>query len=175
MFKRYRYKNVVNTSCPTMWKLDEKLCSEIPTDKAKYVICTITDYSRDKENDSIMLDILIKNYENVSIWIQGQDDYEYLEELGYKDKLNIVSIGLESYDKFLSEHKDLDYIGTRLHAGIRAMAYKHRSIVISIDNRAEAISKDTGLPIIYRENVKGELENMILSSFKTKINLPKEK
>ncbi len=55
------------------------------------------------------------------------------------------------------------------------MAYKHRSIVISIDNRAEAISKDTGLPIIYRENVKGELENMILSSFKTKINLPKEK
>ena len=168
-------KNVVNTSCPTMWKLDEKLCSEIPTDKAKYVICTITDYSRDKENDSIMLDILIKNYENVSIWIQGQDDYEYLEELGYKDKLNIVSIGLESYDKFLSEHKDLDYIGTRLHAGIRAMAYKHRSIVISIDNRAEAISKDTGLPIIYRENVNGELENMILSSFKTKINLPKEK
>ena len=55
------------------------------------------------------------------------------------------------------------------------MAYKHRSIVISIDNRAEAISKDTGLPIIYREDLKDELESKIKSSFETKINLPKEK
>ncbi|KMW25705.1 hypothetical protein HMPREF0977_01568 [Clostridium sp. 1_1_41A1FAA] len=168
-------KNVINTSCPTMWRLDEKLCSEIPQKKSKNVISTITDYSRDKENDSIMLDILIKNYESVSIWIQGQDDYEYLEELGYKGKLNVIPIGLERYDKFLKENNDIDYVGTRLHAGIRAMAYKCRSIVVSIDNRAEAISKDTGLPIIYREELKNKLEDMILSSFETKISLPNEK
>ena len=41
--------------------------------------------------------------------------------------------------------------------------------------RAEAISKDTGLPIIYREDLKNELGNKILSSFETKINLPNEK
>ena len=168
-------KNVINTSCPTMWRLDEKLCSQIPKEKSKNVICTITDYSRDKENDSIMIDILLKNYENVSIWIQGQDDYKYLEELGYKEKLNVIPIGLESYDKFLKENGHIDYVGTRLHAGIRAMSYKCRSIVVSIDNRAEAISKDTGLPIIYREELKNKLEDMILSSFETKINLPNEK
>ena len=168
-------KNVINTSCPTMWKLNEELCSQIPKHKARNVVCTITDYSKDVQNDSIMLDILLKEYDNVNIWIQGEKDYEYIEELGYQDKLNIIPIGLESYDKFLSENKELDYVGTRLHAGIRAMAYKHRSIVISIDNRAEAISRDTGLPIIYRENLKNELERKIRSSFETKINLPKEK
>ena len=54
------------------------------------------------------------------------------------------------------------------------MSYRHRSIIISIDNRAEAISNDTGLPIIYREHVKNKLEKKIQSSFETKINLPKE-
>ena len=144
-------------------------------EKSKNVICTITDYSRDKENDSIIFDILLKNYESVSIWIQGKEDYEYLKKLGYKEKLNVIPIGLENYDKFLEENSDIDYIGTRLHAGIRAMSYKCRSIVVSIDNRAETISKDTGLPIIYREELKNKLEDMILSSFETKINLPNEK
>lgn len=168
-------KNVVNTSCPTMWSLTEEFCLQIPREKSKNVVCTITDYSKDVVNDSIMLDILLKEYDKVSIWIQGEKDYEYIEELGYKDKLNIIPIGLKNYDKFLSENKDLDYVGTRLHAGIRAMAYKHRSIVISIDNRAEAISKDTGLHIVYRDNLENELGNKILSSFETKISLPNEK
>ena len=167
-------KNVVNTSCPTMWILDETLCSKIPLIKSRDVVCTITDYSRDKENDSAMLDILLDNYDKVSIWIQGEDDYEYLSELGYIHKLNIIPIGLENYDKFLEKNNSLDYIGTRLHAGIRAMSYRHRSIIISIDNRAEAISNDTGLPIIYRAHVKNKLEKKIKSSFETKVNLPKE-
>ena len=173
--KNIGINNVINTACPTMWKLNEQLCSQIPMHKSQNVISTITDYSKDLENDSLMLDILLKEYENVSIWIQGDKDYEYINELGYQDKLNIIPMGLEGYDKFLSENKELDYVGTRLHAGIRAMSYKHRSIIISIDNRAEAISKDTGLPIVYRYNLKDELENKIKSYFETKIDLPKDK
>lgn len=173
--KEIGIKNVINTSCPTMWKLNEELCAQIPNNKSRNVVCTITDYSKDVQNDSLMLEILLKEYDSVSIWIQGENDYEYIKSLGYQNKLRIIPIGIESYDDFLNKNKELDYVGTRLHAGIRSIAYKHRSIVISIDNRAEAISKDTGLPIIYREDLKNKLESKINSSFETKINLPKEK
>lgn len=52
--------------------------------------------------------------------------------------------------------------------------FYHRTIIISIDNRAECISKDTFLPIIKRDKVKNELENKINSVFKTDIRLPFE-
>ena len=167
--------NVINTGCPTMWKLNEELCSNIPKQKSKNVVCTITDYNQSIKNDSIMLDILLDKYETVNIWIQGKYDYQYLKKLGYEEKVNIIPKGLEYYDEFLKNNKNLDYVGTRLHAGIRAMAYKHRTIVISIDNRAEAISNDTGLPIVYRERICDELSDKIDSSFETKLYLPNEK
>lgn len=34
----------------------------------------------------------------------------------------------------------MDFVGTRLHGGIRAMQHKQRAIIIEIDNRAKEIS-----------------------------------
>ena len=48
------------------------------------------------------------------------------------------------------------------------------SIIISIDNRAECIAKDTGLPIILREDIPIYLKDQIFQSFKTEIKLPWE-
>lgn len=164
-------QNVINTGCPTMWGLTPKHCAAIPKTKAKDVICTITDYCQDAERDKKMLQIAIDCYRNVYVWIQGQGDLEYLCALDMKKNVRIVPEGLERYDEVLRQG-DLDYIGTRLHAGIRAMSYGHRSIIISIDNRAKAISQDTGLPIIKREDVPVYLQNRIYSEFETQICLP---
>lgn len=87
--------------------------------------------------------------------------------------MNIINATLEDYNKFLESH-ETDYIGTRLHAGIHALNYKKRSIIISIDNRANEIAKDTNLPIIQRENITSQLEAKIKSNWKTDINLPLE-
>lgn len=165
--------NVLNTGCPTMWKLTPEHCATIPEKKAKNVVCTITDYKQDLVNDKRMIEILTECYDKVYIWIQGKYDYEYLEKLGMNEKLIILDNNLKTFDNVL-EKDDLDYIGTRLHAGIRALAYKHRSIIVSIDNRAESIAKDTGLPIIKRENVESCLKEKILGEFKTEIKLPVE-
>ena len=68
--------------------------------------------------------------------------------------------------------KDVDYVGTRLHAGIRALSKGHRTIVISIDNRAKNIGKDTGLPTIEREDIEVLLQDKINSEFATNIHMP---
>ena len=164
-------KNVINTGCPTMWNLTPEHCIKIPIRKSKNVICTITDYNQDIERDQKMFDILVENYNQVFVWIQGDYDEQYIKRLNLDRKIVIVERGLEALDNILKQD-NLDYVGTRLHAGIRALSFGHRSIIISIDNRAESIAKDTGLPIVYREDVNSKLEKKIQSEFVTKITLP---
>lgn len=171
MLKSMGITNVLNTGCPTMWGLTPEHCATIPTEKATNVICTLTDYCRDKINDKAMLDILIDNYERVYLWLQGKEDYNYVCELGYEGRVNFISSTLKDYDHILEE-TDLDYVGTRLHAGIRALDKGHRSLIVSIDNRAECISMDTGLPIIKREDVMLCLTDRLNNSIETKITLP---
>lgn len=165
--------NVLNTGCPTMWNLTPDHCVSIPTVKAKNVVCTVTDYYRDKANDKAMLDILFDSYEKVYLWLQGKDDLAYIQELGYEDKLILVPSTLADYDTVLQQN-DLDYVGTRLHAGIRALSKGHRSLIISIDNRAECIGDDTGLPVLRREDVCLMLKERLSGNFETNIILPRE-
>ena len=53
------------------------------------------------------------------------------------------------------------------------MQKKRRTIIISIDNRAEEMAKDYNINIIKRDNISG-LEELINSNIETKINLPIE-
>lgn len=165
--------NVLNTGCPTMWELTPQHCRSIPTGKAGNVVCTVTDYNRDVQNDKAMLDILLSSYHKVYLWLQGRDDLEYIRALGYADRVELIESALEAYDGVLAR-EDLDYVGTRLHAGIRALRKGHRSLIISIDNRAACISADTGLPILQREDVPFALRERLCGTIETKITLPWE-
>lgn len=166
-------ENVLNTGCPTMWCLTPEHCASIPREKGRNVICTVTDYSRDLKNDSAMLDILLERYDEVFLWLQGRDDLAYVRELGYADRVTLVESSLEAYDTVLAR-EDLDYVGTRLHAGIRALSTGRRSLIVSIDNRAECISADTGLPIIRREDIPIALRERLEAEYITTITLPWE-
>lgn len=164
------FDNVINTGCPTMWDLTPQHCSEIPSKKAKDVVCTITDYNKDIQKDTMMLNILCRNYENVYLWIQGTKDFEYFKELSIEDKnIKIINPNLKAFDSVLSN--DVDYVGTRLHAGIRALQKKKRSIIIGIDNRAIEKQKDFNLVCISRNEIE-TLEAKILSEFFTAIVIP---
>ncbi|MBR0445878.1 MAG: polysaccharide pyruvyl transferase family protein [Oscillospiraceae bacterium] len=165
--------NVLNTGCPTMWNLTPEHCAAIPSQKARNVVSTVTDYNQDPQNDAAMLDILLENYETVYLWLQGREDLGYIRELGYGDKLVLIPGTLADYDAILAQ-EDLDYVGTRLHAGIRALSKGHRSLVVSIDNRAECISADTALPLIRRENIPATLGDRVNEEFETRIHMPWE-
>ena len=171
MLHKIGIKNVIYTGCPTMWSLTSELCKKIPKKKSDKVICTLTDYKRDIDKDQKILDILSELYEKVYLWPQGIEDNQYFQELKIRKNIEILDFGLEVYDRIL-ENENLDYVGTRLHAGIRSISKEHRTLIISIDNRAKNIGRDTGLPIIEREKIEMLLKSKIESEFTTKIVMP---
>ena len=171
--KNMGINNVLYTGCPTMWRLTPEHCDRIPQRKSNKVVCTLTDYNRSEEEDKKMLSILLDLYDEVYFWLQGSEDLNYVKSLGFDHSVRLIPSNLNDYDEIL-KMDDLDYVGTRLHAGIRALSFGHRSIIISIDNRAECISKDTGLPVLKRTEVLDYLENKILNDFKTEITLPEK-
>ena len=77
---------------------------------------------------------------------------------------------MESYNDFLL-NQDTDFVGTRLHGGMRAMQMGRRTIIIAIDNRATELQKDFGIPVI-QESVIDQLEDMICGKWETRIELP---
>ena len=159
--------NVINTGCPTVWELDEPHCSQINPKKRDTVITTITDYMRDPEQDKRMLEILKKHYQSVYVWIQGSKDQPYIESL--TSDIRYIAPKLSAFDAFL-EKEPCEYVGTRLHAGIRALQKKRKSIIIGIDNRALEMRNDIGLNVLERQRID-QLEEKIHEEMSVKLYL----
>jgi polysaccharide pyruvyl transferase WcaK-like protein len=159
----------VSTSCPTMWKLTPAHCASIPHTKAERVVFTLTAYRPDPSADREMISILKKSYRSVYFFPQMHGDYEYFEDLNVKG-VGLIGQNLSAYDQFL-RNKETDYVGSRLHGGIRALQFKKRTLVVSIDHRSTEISSDTGLPILKRAEMN-KLDSWIHGSCHTQITLP---
>lgn len=168
--------NAINTGCPTLWQLTNKHCENIPVEKSEDVVFTLTDYMPDSERDSRMIDILCHNYRNVWCWLQGSGDMEYFNSLkGSSDfrRIKFIDPSLQAYDEFLMNNL-CDYIGTRLHAGIRAMQKGRRSIIVGVDNRAKDMHLTYKLNYIERNNID-RLTTLLNSKIKTNICLDETK
>ncbi|SDF15545.1 polysaccharide pyruvyl transferase family protein [Sporomusa acidovorans] len=161
----------INTGCTTIWSLDSNLCNQIPHNKAKAVVFTLTDYFKDRNNDQKLINVLKENYEEIYFWPQGLGDYEYFHTLDEIGDISIIPPSICEYAKILE--KDIDYVGTRLHGGIYAMQHKKRSIIIVVDHRAREMNKTYKLNCIERNNLD-QLSGFINSSISTQIN-PKQK
>lgn len=165
-------KNVLNTACPTMWKLTEEHMNTIPINKSDSVVFTLTDYRKDINNDTILVNILLKNYQKVYFFMQQIGDFHYINQLDIdKSKIVFINPTLKDYDNLL-DYNDIDYVGTRLHGGIRALQKGKRTIIIGVDNRASEISNDTNLLVIERKNIKNSLQELIKNKIIQRINLP---
>lgn len=159
----------LNTGCATMWSLTQEHCASIPTAKADTVVMTLTDYKKNPESDKQLLDLLLRLYDRVAFWIQGIGDLSYIERLGYADKVELIAPSLEAYNSFLDDN-DCDYVGTRLHAGIKAMQRKKRSVILGVDNRSSDIAETYNINHVSRSDIDGIL-NMITSSFSTFVGI----
>lgn len=167
--KNIGINNVINTGCPTMWGLTQEHCKKIPETKSQNVVLTLTDYSRDIKRDEYLISTLLKHYKNVYFWVQGNKDYQYFITLKNHEKVNIISPLLTEYDKFLNNNES-DFIGTRLHGGMRALQKLHRTIIIGIDNRAIELHKDFNIPVLNQDEIE-MLPELIESKFTTEIHL----
>lgn len=163
----------INTGCATMWRLNKNHCAEIPKYKAKTVIFTLTDYCKDIEKDKKLIDILKNNYKKVYFWVQGSGDYEYIQKITDINSINIIGPNLDDYKEILTSG-DIDYVGTRLHAGIYALQHKVRSIILAVDNRALDIKETYNIIVLERKKID-ELERLINSEFSTNIKIDEKK
>ncbi len=161
--------NVINTSCPTLWRIN---LENISTKKSDEVIFTLTKYNKDFESDKKMMDILVKNYKKVYFWPQEKWDLEYFEKF-WISNIEILASNLDTFNNLLLKDK-VDYIWTRLHAWVRAMQKWVRTIIIWIDNRSIEISKDTNICVIERKNIWKDLENKINENFSYNLTLNQE-
>lgn len=171
MLKSIGIHNVINTACPTMWSLTPDHCNKICKTKSHDVIFTLTDYNKDIEKDFNFIQILIKNYKDVFFWPQGVGDLDYLKSIMGNDfQIIILKPTLEDFDRIL-DYKDIEYIGTRLHGGIRALQKGKRTCIIGIDNRALEMRNSFNLPVLERTDITN-LELIINNEVNIDIKLP---
>lgn len=164
--------NVINTACPTMWCLTPEFCKHIPSNKASQVVFTLTDYKKDKKRDNFIISTLLSEYSSVYFWPQGYGDYNYFEQLDNIETIKIIPPHLQDFDEFLSTN-EMDYVGTRLHGGMRALQKQRRTIIIGVDNRAKELHHDFNIPVLPQEDIE-KLSDVIKSSFQTRIIIPME-
>ena len=164
-------RNVVNTGCPTIWPLTPERCTGVPHRKADAVVTTVNSYAglQDRAADRRLLEILKRHYTTVYLWIQTHTDHEYARSL--VNDLVYINPWVAALDRVLTSDVDLDYVGIRLHAGIRALQRGRRTIIIEIDNRAHEMAADFGLPTVGRTDYE-RLEQMITRPFETVLKLP---
>ena len=161
----------ISTSCPTMWGLTPEHCADVPETKADRVVFTLTAYRCEPLADRAMIDSLKKNYRSVHFFPQMHGDYAYFKDLNIGG-VGIIGQNLNAYDEFLA-NEQVDYVGSRLHGGIRALQFKKRTLVIGIDHRSIEISNDTKFPVLRRTNIN-DLDRWINGRFSTQISLPVE-
>jgi polysaccharide pyruvyl transferase WcaK-like protein len=157
-----------------MWGLSEQLCDEIPGAKGEAVVVTLTDYMKDIEADQLLIKTVAAAYRTVYFWPQGAADLAYISALADgSSNMVLLPPSLQAFDALLASQGSLDYVGTRLHAGIRALQHRRRTTIIAIDNRATEMGKDFGLPVIPRTETAA-LADVIGTSRETNIQLPWE-
>ncbi len=171
MLRSIGFGNVVNTGCPTIWRLSPETCAGVPRGKAKSVIATLNTYMPDAERDRRLLGALERLYERVYFWPQTDSDAPYARDLGVA--LTFVDPSLAAYDRLLAGEPDLDYVGLRLHGGIRALQHRRRTIIVEIDNRAAEMGSDFNLPTV-KQGDWDRLESLITQPFETRVAPPLE-
>jgi len=161
--------NVINTACVTMWELTAEHCARIPKQRAPRVVTTLTGYNANPAADRAVIDTLLKHYEEVVLWVQQPEDFAYGVALS-NGRLKLISPNLNAFTTFLRDN-DVDYVGSRLHGGIRALQTGKRTLILAVDNRAVEISRDTNLPVALREDL-GAINHWINVPAATTIRLP---
>ena len=137
--------------------------------KADAVLLTFTEYNQSPKDDSLLCDILLQHYSTIMFWPQMYGDYAYAKNIA-GSKLQFIDPSVNALDDLLKS-VSVDYVGTRLHAGIRALQHFRRTIIIAVDNRAKEMGKDFNLPILPREQLGTDLERMLNTHWETRIRI----
>ena len=146
-----------------------------PRREKSSAVVTLTDYAKDPERDQALLNACAANDENLFFFPQSSADIPYFHAVlpaELAGKFNVIAPDLAEYDRFLTEIQP-DFIGTRLHGGIRALQHRCRVLIIGIDNRAKEMGKDISLPFLPQKNMK-ELPGLLQNGWDIALKIPQK-
>ena len=165
------FKNVFNTSCPSIWGVDPEKEYRPSFDSC---VISINGYKKSSSDIKALREITTL-FNNVYFFPQHKADLDYFKELAAADtsleSILIISRNLQQLLKLMREKSPI-HIGNRLHCGLFFIANDLYSFSVNIDNRAMEISKDLNIPSINRDNLFTDSLHDKLTNFK--VNLPKE-
>ena len=166
-------KNSTWVGCPTLWTQAGR---EIGSPERPGTVClALTAHRPNRLKDRELLGQLRRVYHRFCFWPQQPRDLDYFRALMGPEEAKAVEVlppNLEALDEFLRT-TDADYVGTRVHGGIRAIAHGRWSVLLGIDHRAEEVGGSVGIPVLPREAV-GELGNLLARHEPYRIELPAE-
>jgi polysaccharide pyruvyl transferase WcaK-like protein len=96
-------------------------------------------------------------------------DARYLQ--GLDAAVEVVPPNLQAYDQLLRGSESLDYVGTRLHAGVRALQHGRRTTIFEIDNRAAEMSKTLSLPTVAVER-GADVDQALAQPWSAEVEIP---
>lgn len=170
MMNRMGIDNVINTGCVTMWGLTREVVAAIPKSPARAAVVTLNAFDRDP-SDAAFAEIVSRRYDTVYMWPQSIEDMAYATYL-FGNRAVMLAPTLAAFDALLEGDEGVDYVGYRLHGGIRALQRRRRTLVVSVDNRAVEIARDTGLPTIARPEIARDLADRLGAAWPTPITIP---
>jgi len=165
---RGHVRNIEYTACPTLWSLTPARCNAIARTKAPEAIVSLT-YYRPDPCDARLVRLLLQEYATVHFWCQMREDLEYLHSLGLGVDLPVID-DVDVYTHMLKT-REVDVIGTRLHGGIRALQCGRRALILTVDNRAAELGRDSGIPVVDRRDM-GVIAGWIRGSGGVTVDLP---
>ncbi len=170
-------ENVLHTSCPTTWKINTSFNNRF-NPSYNSVLFMLTDYNKDIENDEALIKkILSLNQDKIYFFPQGLKDTQYLHSLPIykqnKNKFSILKHEVSDFYNLINSIK-FNYIGTRLHGGIKCLQHENPSLIIAIDYRIREMSKSINLAITERSDINRITEWASGSFVPGSLNLPVE-
>ena len=147
---------ILNTSCPTLWKLDGQEIARKQNNR-NCLFC-LTDYNQQPETDNAFIELLLAAYDHLFFFPQGSEDMPYAKTLPAFERASrrIISLphNIEALYETLESGKAMDYIGTRLHAGALCLEHGMPSLILGIDNRSKEIARDINMPVVQRGDIQ---------------------
>jgi len=157
------------TGCPSMWSLTPDHCAAIPSTRAEDVVLTLSTGVMDEALDGALVALLRRRYRRIWYFPQHWGDLTALLPHGW-EQISPVPPRRDAYDALLRSSA-VDYVGLRLHGGVRALQHRRRALILPVDHRATGMAEGTGLPIAAREDIDG-IEAWIDGDRPTRITLP---
>lgn len=148
--------NVINTGCPTTWKLNGVATARSRMD-APNCLFTLTDYLKEPVHDNRLIQLLLDLVPGRIVFFpQGDEDLEYIQALAAYDRnkarIEILERSYPALRNALSSNRDFFYIGTRLHCGIASLQHGWNALILQVDNRAAEMARDCRLPVVPRDD-----------------------